>query len=350
MCARTSIALAACCAALLALPTTATSQEPARDASVAATASPPLDATAAAGAGSGLDDEARSEYERLATLDASFVYRTGTVGIGDGLATLTLPPSLRYLDPRQTERLLVEGWGHPEGAETLGMIVAADASPLSGDSWGVVLSFQQDGFVSDAEAFEIDYDVLLREMQTANAKDNALRVAEGLPRVELVGWAEAPRYEPATHTLVWAKELAFEGKPHHTLNYHVRVLGRRGLLVLNAVANMDQLGRLQAVMPDVIAAIAFDPGQRYRDHESGEDGVAPYGFAALVAGGTTAKADASPGLSARLADLAFAAAKLALPALLIVFLVRRFGRRNGPGSARGSEHDEADPTPRIPRD
>ena len=50
-----------------------------------------------------------------------------------------------------------------------------------------------------------------------------------------------PSYDAAAHKLYWAKELMFGTDMDHTLNYNIRVLGRRGVLVLNAVAEMKQL-------------------------------------------------------------------------------------------------------------
>lgn len=343
--ARTPIAIAACWAALLSIPTTASSQTP--ETRPAADDGTPAAVEAAASADAPADDEApdasdpsstpsaadaldeatRAEYEQLAALDASFVYQTGTVEIGDGLATLALPSSLRYLDPQQTERLLVEGWGNPDGAGTLGMIVPADGSPLSGDGWGVVIFFEEDGWVSDEEADAIDYDALLAEMQAGTEADNEDRVAQGYERVELVGWAEHPRYEQESHKLFWAKELAFEGSPGHTLNYNVRVLGRRGVLVLNAVAGMDQLELIRGAMPDLIAASDFNPGLRYADYQPGTDQVAAYGLAALVAGGVAAKS----GLLTKLFALVLAGKKIVVPALVGAFVAARAWLRRGTG-------------------
>ncbi|MEZ4330304.1 MAG: DUF2167 domain-containing protein [Myxococcota bacterium] len=330
-----TIATTLCSIALVSMPAIASSEtrgvdaEPA--AAVPASAAVPGPASAAeVAADDGLDEATRAEYERLVALDASFAYQTGTVDLADGLATLTLPSSLRYLDPEHTERLLVEGWGNPDGAGTLGMIVSADASPLSGDSWGVVISFDEDGWVSDDDADAIDYDALLAEMQAGTEQENEARAAQGYERVELVGWAEHPRYEKESHKLFWAKELAFEGSPANTLNYNVRVLGRRGVLVLNAVASMEQLELIRTVMPEVIAASEFDPGHRYADYQPGTDKVAAYGLAALVAGGVAAKS----GLLTKLFALVLAGKKIVVPAVVgAVVAARAWLRRSTGGTA-----------------
>jgi hypothetical protein len=54
--------------------------------------------------------------------------------------------------------------------------------------------------------------------------------------VHLIGWGALPYYEKNQHTLHWAKLLRFGDGLSETLNYNVRVLGRKGVLVFNAIA------------------------------------------------------------------------------------------------------------------
>ena len=108
--------------------------------------------------------------------------------------------------------------------------------------------------------------------------------------MELLGWAAPPRYDSATHKLYWAKELKFGNETGNTLNYNIRMLGRRGVLVLNAVASMDQLSQIEQKTPEILSAIDFNQGHRYADfNPASGDKVATYGLAALVAGGVAAK-------------------------------------------------------------
>src|SRR6266581_5803290 len=94
-----------------------------------------------------------------------------------------------------------------------------------------------------------------------------------------------PHYDSASHKLYWAKDLRFGGDSGRTLNYNIRVLGRRGVLVLNAVAAMDQLESVKRDMAKVIGFVEFNGGHRYADFIPGTDKVAEYGIAALIAGG-----------------------------------------------------------------
>jgi uncharacterized membrane-anchored protein len=68
------------------------------------------------------------------------------------------------------------------------------------------------------------------------------------------------------------------------------MLGRGGVLVLNAVAGMSQLSEIEQATPKILAAVDFTPGHRYADFIPKSDKVAEYGLAALVAGTAIATA------------------------------------------------------------
>lgn len=219
----------------------------------------------------------------------SLHFQEGTIKLPGDIATLTLPPSFRYLPPADTERLLVDAWGNPPGSATLGMIVPSNVSPLEQGGWGAIITYDKDGHVKDDDADSIKYDDLLKDMQESVNGNNATRKEKGYSPMTLVGWAERPHYDKAQHKLYWAKELRTEGDQQSGLNYNVRVLGREGVLVLNAIAGRDQLDAIKVEMQKVTAFTNFNPGQRYTDFNSGTDKVAEYGLAALVAGGVAAK-------------------------------------------------------------
>lgn len=222
--------------------------------------------------------------------EASLDFRQGDITLADGVATIHVSERYRYLGPDDAARLLTEGWGNPPGGETLGMLFPADISPLSEEGWGVVITFDEDGYVEDDEAAEIDYAKLLDEMREGMAEENEERERLGYETLSLVGWAAPPHYDSAANKLYWAKELRFGDADVNTLNYNIRVLGRRGVLVLNAVASMDQLEPIEADMQHVLDLVEFNPGHRYADFIPGTDRVAAYGIGALIAGKVAAKA------------------------------------------------------------
>lgn len=262
-------------------------------------------------------------------VEAQLHYQTGRVTVGKDLATLDLPPTFRYLDPRETD-LVLQAWGNPSGSETLGMLVPSGLGLFTREGWGVIVSYDEDGYVKDDDAAQIDYGALLKKMQQATEEANADRARAGYPTVSLVGWAEPPYYDSVGHKLYWAKDLKFGDASSHTLNYNIRVLGRRGVLVLNAVASMDRLESVKRDMTQVLGAVEFSEGHRYADFVPGTDKVAKYGIAALVAGGLAAKA----GLFKVLLGALLALKKLIVVAVAgAAAYLRRLFRRKPAGAA-----------------
>ena len=229
--------------------------------------------------------------------ESKLAYKTGTVQLSGGMATIKLPGSFRYLDEQDSRRVLV-AWGNPPGSaqDVLGMLVPSDTSPLSEEGWAIVITYDEDGYVGDEDAKTLDFDKMLSEMQEQTTETNKLREKEGFEPVMLVGWAEPPHYDAAAHKLYWAKELKFGAAADHTLNYAIRILGRRGVLQLNAVSSIGQLAAVKAGTPDILAAVEFNEGHRYSDYLPGTDKAAAYGIGGLILGSAAAKAGLFKGL------------------------------------------------------
>ncbi len=244
--------------------------------------------------------------------EASLHYAHGEIALPGGIARLGLSDDFRYLPPQDTERVLVEAWGNPDGAGTLGMLLPADHGATDAESFGVIITYEEDGHVADDDADSIDYDELLQTMQEEGREQNEQRQKQGFQPVELVGWAERPFYDAGAHKLHWAKRLRFGDAEGETLNYNIRILGREGVLVLNAVAGMDQLDEIKPQLQRVVGFTEFTDGNRYADFDSSTDRTAAYGLAALVAGGVAAKA----GLFAKLFALLIAFKKLLIVGVL----------------------------------
>jgi uncharacterized membrane-anchored protein len=271
------------------------------------------------------------QLETLQALASTIQYQKGDISLKNGLATVTLPENFRYLSPDDTDTVLHKLWGNPQGLKTQGMIVPAERSVLSQDSWAVVISYDDDGYVKDSDAGKINYAKLLEEMQAAAREASAEREKKSYPSIELVGWATPPHYDPATHKMYWAKEIRFGGSKHTTLNYNIRVLGRGGVLVLNAVAPMTSLPEIEEQVPALVKMADFNAGKRYADFNNSSDKVAAYGLAALVAGGIAAKAGLFKVLWVGL--LAFKKFIIIGFIALSGFIKKLFGRKQPPPSS-----------------
>ncbi len=233
---------------------------------------------------------AEDEAAWVKEFEGSLNYQQGTLSMLNGQVSVTTGDKLRFLGAEDAKKLLSEGWGNPPDDSTLGMILPADISPFDYDnSWAVEIYFEEDGYVSDKDASGINYDKLLKDMQADTNDANAERVEAGYDKVELMGWAVQPRYDATSHKLYWAKEIEFNDDPEHTLNYNIRVLGRKGVLNLNVIASLEQLPEVEAALPSILQTVNFTQGSRYEDFNKSTDKVAKYGIAALIAGGVLAK-------------------------------------------------------------
>ena len=240
----------------------------------------------------------------------SLHFRSGEIVMSDAKARFHLGPQFRYLEKTDARRVLEEYWGNPPDDSVLGMVVPTAAPIDQEGGWAVVVTYSDEGYVSDEDAAKIDYADMAKQLKEQTEDANAERKKAGYPAVHMLGWAVPPRYDSASKKLYWAKEASFEGETEHTLNYDIRVLGRHGFISLNAVAGMSQLGSVQSGMQQLLPMAEFDSGARYADYDASNDKLAGYGVAALIGGGIAAKT----GLLAKLGALLIAGKKL------IVFL------------------------------
>ncbi len=236
-----------------------------------------------------LSEEEQQELEHYQSILESLDPQSGDIELGANLATLHVPDNFYFLNAEDAETVLVDIWGNPPGQDVLGMLFPAQYSPLDFDSWAVTVDYVADGWVSDDDAADIDYDELLEEMQGDIRDANPDREAAGYGTIELLGWAEVPRYDAASKKLYWAKELRFDSSDETTLNYEIRALGRRGILTMTFIAAGSQLAEINASRESVLAMAEFNDGNRYLDFDPDIDEVAAYGLGALVAGKLAAK-------------------------------------------------------------
>ena len=267
--------------------------------------------------------------EQAEGLVSSLHFQEGVINLHDGLATLRVPAGFHFLNGADANTVLVKIWGNPPQGPPLGMLMPRETSPLSEECWAVIITYEGDGYVKDTDAEKIDYSELLSEMQKRVTADNEEREKAGYPPIQLVGWAQTPHYDRSTHKLYWAKEIKFGHNSENTLNYNIRMLGRGGVLVLNAVASMSQLPQINRATPEVLSAIEFNPGHRYADFNPSSDKVAEYGLAALVAGGVAAKMGLFKGLWVAL----LGAKKLVIVGVVaIAAWFRKIFKRNAPAT------------------
>lgn len=228
---------------------------------------------------------ARAEWD--AALSAARKARVGgpsEVKLADQ-ATLKLPRGFIYIPPAEGKRLLV-AMGNRIGNNVLGLVF-----PASEAQWFVVMQYHKSGYIKDDDAREWKTDELLKGLRDGTEQSNAERRTRGIPEVEIVGWVEAPAYDPAAHRLVWSLSSKQKGEPagaEHGVNYNTYALGREGYISMNLVTGMNRIESDKPVARTLLAALEFDDGKRYTDFNAATDRVAEFGLAALI-GGVAAK-------------------------------------------------------------
>ena len=235
----------------------------------------------------------------LKTLDSAEKathYQTGTVALSNGVAHLVLPTGFKFVDGTQSQYILEKLWQNPPDASILGMIVSDSFRLNNADAdWAFIITYDAMGYVKDDDADKIKYDELLADLKKGQEEANAERTRLGYDPMHLVGWASNPYYDKQNKVLHWAKEYKGDGITEasgNTLNYEIRVLGRKGVLSLNAIGTMDQLAAVKKNIPGVLKMAQFDKGYKYEEFDSGIDNVAAWTIGGLVAGKLLVKAGA----------------------------------------------------------
>ena len=233
-------------------------------------------------------DSLMEEIDSVALWQAALKYETNTIQLANGVAELKVPKGYKYLNAADSRKLMML-WGNPDDPSSLGLLLKEDESPLTGTSYIIEISYQEEGYVEDDDAEDIDYEEMLVQLKEEATASNVERKAQGFPTVSLVGWAAVPFYDAENKKLHWAKELKFEGEEANTLNYNIRILGRKGYLMLNAIGDIKILPDVNKDLKGILNGVNFTPGNKYEDFDSSIDEVAVIGIGGLIAGKALAK-------------------------------------------------------------
>ncbi len=256
------------------------------------------------------------------SIENALAYETGRVDILDGDAYIDVPDDFKFLNSEQAVYVLTDLWGNPPSdVAPEGMLVPKANGVIKDVTYAIEVTYSEEGYIDDEDAKEIDYDELLEGIQEDTRSFNPERKSLGYPTYEVVGWAAPPHYDEATNKLYWAQELKFEDTDENTLNYNIRILGRRGLINLNAIGTMGILDLVEKDAPHVLASVHYNEGSKYSDFDSKYDKVAAVGIGGLIAGKVLAKA----GILAKLGILLAKFWKIIAIAIFGLFAgVRRF--------------------------
>ena len=169
-----------------------------------------------------------SQMSRLDSLEKTFEYKTGKIPLGAGIAMIDVPENFKFLGPEQAKFVIEEVWGNPPMNEApLGLLMPANTDATAYGSYAFVVTYSGMGYVKDEDADKIDYDDLLKDLKKGSEEENKERTKLGISTMDLVGWASKPYYDKEKNVLHWAKEYSVPGADVNTLNYDIRLLGRK---------------------------------------------------------------------------------------------------------------------------
>lgn len=227
--------------------------------------------------------------QKILDRDKEIKYQTGNVEVNADVK-LSVPPGYKFMPQKDAEFVVFDFWGNPRQDGLLGMIVRDDYSIADPNKWAFIITYDNSGFVKDEDAADIDYDEMMESLQSEEEEGNKERAKEGYDAIHMLGWAAKPYYDQKNNILHWAKSIKFGDSADTTLNYDVRILGRKGVLSLNAVGTIDQIADIKSHIPDIIHIAKFKDGSKYTDFDPEVDKVAAYTIGGLVAGKLLAKA------------------------------------------------------------
>ncbi len=266
------------------------------------------------------------EFQELLALLKDSVHGTkGNVYLPECNATIHVPQGYMYLDKKQTQHLMSDIWDNLPDDDILGSLAIDTANIFIEIQTAFIIYFDNCGYVKDDDANSIDYDDMLEDMKKSAKEDSKTRIENGLDGYELVGWAERPYYDKDLKVLHWAKQLKFNNDSSDVLNYDIRVLGKNGYMILQAISDMEELPNIKAISNQLVSSVEFDNGYTYNDFDPTKDKIAEWTIGGLIAGNILAKA----GLFTKLGLLLAKFWKVILVAIVAIgaFFKKIFGKK-----------------------
>jgi uncharacterized membrane-anchored protein len=231
-----------------------------------------------------------ARLKQIDSVESTLHYQTGKISLGKGIAEINVPATFRYLGPQEAQYVIEDLWGNPHGETPLGLLLPADVRATDAGGYAFIIQYEDIGYVKDGDADKIDYDDLLKDLKESSKKENVERKKLNIFTMDLVGWAARPYYDKEKKVLHWAKEYSIPGQESNTLNYDIRILGRKGILTLQAVSDISELDSVNNHIGEVLSMVSFSKGNRYAEFDSDTDNVAAWTIGGLVAGKVLAKA------------------------------------------------------------
>ena len=276
------------------------------------------------------DDPAPAKNDHRAEIQAAWKAAIAVATAGPAEIKLLDEATLKIEDgesfvPSAEAAQIMRAYGNTTDSALTGLVVGTTKD----DSWMVVIDHVEDGYVRDGDAKEWEPDAMLDSLKEGTEAANKDRAERGYPELEILGWVQQPKYDAATHRLVWslrARDKGDDPSEPNNINYNTYALGRDGYFSLNLLTSAADIDHDRPAVQDLLNNLNYLPSKRYEDFNDSTDKVAEYGLAALIG----AVAIKKLGLLAVIGVFLLKAWKLTAIAVLgIGAAIRRFFRRSG---------------------
>jgi len=218
------------------------------------------------------------EPEDVAALFAADGFTVGPAVGNLGNAEIKITPNWAFTDARGAKKWAADRGNPPVGNERGIMMPVADA-----DDWIVFFSFDNIGYIEDAEKEDLDADKIYNDYVEGVKEQNKRLIAQGSTGYTLKGWKTSPHYEASTNTMEWSLLAEIDGQM--IVNHEIRILGRKGVISATIACTPEELDR--AALRETrkaLTQLSFNAGESYAEYQSG-DKIAKYGLAGLVGAG-----------------------------------------------------------------
>ncbi len=228
----------------------------------------------------------QANFKRQAdSIDKVLKFHAGKLRFADQSIRMKVPEGHYFIDATQSRFILETIWGNIPDEEVLGMIVGSRFVPAEiNNDYSFVISYAPIGFIPTEERAEFDHHELLEgiqdQLQTANEK----RLEQGFNALQVENWIMVPFFDNYKKALYWATELKVNGSDEPLVNYNLRLLGKNGVLKINAVGTLDQLPNIKQVLPFILSQTEFLDGFKYTDHPAPDSANSEWQLQDLIAG------------------------------------------------------------------
>jgi uncharacterized membrane-anchored protein len=209
--------------------------------------------------------------EQIRALDWEAGPTTAQLGT---LATINVPDGFQFVGKPGAGKFM-ELLQNPTDGDELGVLLNVE------DGWFVVFDFSDMGYVKDDDR-NLDANAILSSIREGTEVSNKVRRERGWSTLEVVGWQQAPFYDPSTNNLTWA--IVGRSSDGDSINHSTRLLGRRGVMRVNLVAGPEEMATALPAFNAMVGEFAFTSGNKYSEFTRG-DKIAEYGLAGLIVGG-----------------------------------------------------------------